>query len=246
MMTWGAGLSRVIFVGFFMDKGGDQMFRSKRCILRRVELKWLLIIVIGLVGGCQRKGSSSDQQAEKMNKARKWLSEMPAASWISSRVPPGAESKWLQEQVELMDQWFQQGSALPELEISLRRMLEVEKDHDVRAKVVGTLGMLQDKQSVALLIEILKSESEDWSTRAWAGTALHMIGDPAAIDALGGVLHDPNANLRAAVCQSLAGFTGAKVEGYLQEALQDEADFVRSSAESSLKEVMSRKEEKDK
>jgi HEAT repeat protein len=116
----------------------------------------------------------------------------------------------------------------------LMKMLDHEKDENVREAIVRSLG----KQKMLMLIQkfvFLLRHDESWLVRQAASWALGEFGDNAPIKWLSYALHyDDDESVRAAAALSLGQSKKMKVKKFLYEALLDVEEEVREAAQRAI------------
>ncbi len=123
--------------------------------------------------------------------------------------------------------------AAPELQ---RAVLNAPERH-LRLHAIEALGLLQDRASVPLLIDQLRSADPEVRTRA--ARALGNLGDATAGDALMLLLSDPTWEARAAAALSLGQLGISEASPYLARATMSNDWWVRHNAEEALGKIAS-------
>jgi hypothetical protein len=117
---------------------------------------------------------------------------------------------------------------------ALESVLTLARTQEVRGNAVWALGKFKQEKAAQELRRLLKDESEELQFRAAQGLAERK--DPAALDILLAVAHDPKSRWRAYSFESLLKYSDdPRVEPAIKTGLNNPDSFVRQSAEFALR-----------
>ncbi len=123
----------------------------------------------------------------------------------------------------------------------LRHRYEVEVDDAARQEIARTLGSMDDKPSIPMLVASLYDPSHSESLRAAALGAVEKIGGPEAIPALVGILSSPRIGLKgepkARVIAALGRFKAKEAAAEVGLGLSDLDPGVRAASAEALPQV---------
>jgi HEAT repeat protein len=110
--------------------------------------------------------------------------------------------------------------------------LKVQKNPQVKAKIVEALGNTKDDEFVSELTFVVKDKKEDLTVRETAVISLGNIGTSNSVDALTNIAKDENEDisLRLAAIESLARFINNKVFDTLVGLTNDRNPLVRKTS----------------
>ncbi|MDF1512594.1 MAG: HEAT repeat domain-containing protein [Anaerolineae bacterium] len=108
-------------------------------------------------------------------------------------------------------------------------------DPRLRRSVIYTIGMLKDKASASILLEIAQNDASPL-VRPAAVEAIGMLGNPDMITPLLAMATDSNAYLRAALAHTLSSLDGESenVQKVLRALSQDQVEHVAIAAQRAL------------
>ncbi len=105
---------------------------------------------------------------------------------------------------------------------------------DIKPDLLLALGDLKAQSAVPALTKILKNADQSSIMRQYACYALGKIGDPTSLPVITQAYQDKDDYLRAYAVSALSGFSGARVDDLLMQALKDNFWRVRVDAAESL------------
>ena len=205
--------------------------------MNRTIFSCFAISLILLCTGCEKDGKDDAELLieNPTEETRRWLAEFPDYAEDDFT----AEIWRRKDPMGFIDRWKERGLEIEEVEESLNKILQSKNVPTRSIYAAGHLRLSKCRSSVLRHIG-----AEDYRVRLAVVQCLGRIGDKTTLSKLREVLKsDVNHNVRANAIVAIQNLGDANCIEYLNDALEDESDFVSGIAAAAIEKLQDKSKE---